>query len=532
MVEKPEKTRPRLFLIDGYALIYRAFFALISRPLTSSRGENTSAAFGFTRFLLKILEEHEPDYLGVVMDAGTSARELRYPAYKATRDKMPDELRSSLGRIRQLLEAFRVPVLELLDYEADDVIGTLATRALAQGLEAVIVSGDKDFYQLIRPGICLLNPGRGGPVGIEEEWVDVRNASARLGVPPERVADYLALIGDSSDNIPGARGIGPKTAVQLIQSYGPVEDILARAPSLDSKRAREALLASAHDVRLSKELVTIRTDLPIELDLGALAVKGPDRAQLRQVLLDLEFHSLVREYAPPEEKKAAEQQRYRVVASAGEVRELVQRARAQGSLALHVEGTATQARAAEIVGIGFALAPGVAFYLPFGHRPRRGLALAGAEPKNLPAFDSEELRPLRELLADARVAKIGHDLKHDLLVLRRAGVELAGLAFDSMIASYVLNPGRREHGLDSLALEVLDHKTMTYADLCGKGKEQIPLAQVEVERAGEYFCQNADLALRLADTFREELERFELLPLLTEMEMPLVGVLADMEWAG
>ncbi|NIP77772.1 MAG: DNA polymerase I, partial [Gemmatimonadetes bacterium] len=195
MVELPEKTRPRLFLIDGYALIYRAFFAMISRPLTTSRGENTSAAFGLTRFLLKLLDEYEPDYLGVVMDAGTSSRTEMYPEYKATREKMPDELRASLPRIRQLVEAFRIPVLELEDHEADDVIGTLARLAGEAEVDTVIVSGDKDFYQLIDERVALLNPGRGGQANVDEEWVDPRNAAERLGVPPERVCDYLALIG-------------------------------------------------------------------------------------------------------------------------------------------------------------------------------------------------------------------------------------------------------------------------------------------------------------------------------------------------
>ena len=191
-VEKPEKTRDRLFLIDGYALIYRAFFALISRPLVSSKGENTSAAWGVARFLIKIFEKHHPDYLGMVFDAGDSERVELYPEYKATREKMPDELKASLPRVRALVEAFRIPVLELDGYEADDVIGTLSAKAVESGLETVIVSGDKDFYQLIRPHVCLLNPGRGGPAAVEEEWVDTRNAGERLGVPPERVVDYLA----------------------------------------------------------------------------------------------------------------------------------------------------------------------------------------------------------------------------------------------------------------------------------------------------------------------------------------------------
>src|SRR5690606_26752975 len=332
MVEKPEKKRPRLFLIDGYALIYRSFFAMISRPLTTSRGENTSAAWGVTKFLQKILQEYEPDYLGVVMDAGTSQREQLYPDYKATREKMPDELKASLPRIEQLLHAFRIPILRLPDHEADDVIGTLAEKAADAGLEAVIVSGDKDFYQLIRPGICLLNPGRGGPSGIEEEWVDTRNASERLGVPPERVTDYLALIGDSSDNIPGAKGIGPKTAVQLIEQYGPVEEILAHVDEITAKRAREALKEHRDAVELSKRLVTINTDLPIDLDLDALRIKEPDRDALRQVFTELEFHSLVRDLASPVEDVVRERANYHLVTTPEEVAALVERIRAAGEV--------------------------------------------------------------------------------------------------------------------------------------------------------------------------------------------------------
>jgi DNA polymerase-1 len=543
MAEKPPKTRPRLFLIDGYALIYRSFFAMISRPLTTSKGENTSAAWGMTKFLLKILEEHEPDYLGVVLDAGTSAREVRYPAYKATREKMPDELRASLPRIHQLLEAFRIPILMLPDHEADDVIGTLAVQAVEQGLEAVIVSGDKDFYQLIRPGICLLNPGRGGPAGIEEEWVDLRNATDRLGVPPERVTDYLALIGDSSDNVPGAKGIGPKTAIQLIEQWGAVEEILARAEELSNRRAREALLAHREDVLLSKELVTIRTDLPIELDLEALRVKEPDRDRLREVFLELEFHSLVREFAAPAQESKPFEQEYRVVDTPEGVRELVARARELGRFAVDVESTHLNPLRAELVGISLAFAPGEAFYLPFGHRtPGEGADLfAGpAEPeaaesapvRNLPPITSEPMRPLKELLEDPSVGKIGHNLKYDLLVLRRAGVELRGIAFDTMLASYVLDPGRREHSLDSLSLQYLDHRTITYEELCGKGKDQVSIAVCPLDRVRDYACEDADVALRLERLFDEELERYQLSRLFREIELPLVDVLASMEWFG
>jgi DNA polymerase I len=534
-LEKPQKSRPRLFLIDGYALIYRAFFAMINRPLTTSRGENTSAAFGFARFLQKILSTHEPDYLAVVMDAGTSQREVLYPAYKATREKMPDELESSLPRIRDLLAAFRIPVVELADHEADDVIGTLAVRAAESGMEAVIVSGDKDFYQLIRPHICLLNPGRGGPSGIEEEWVDTRNAAERLGVPPDRVVDYLALIGDASDNVPGARGIGPKTAIQLIERYGSVDDVLARASEVSGKRAREALLASVDDIRLSRTLVTIRTDLPVEIELDALRVCGPDIARLREVYLDLEFTTLARELGEPEQQTVELEHDYRLVSSVAELESIIAEARALAEFAVDVESTSRDPLRADLVGISIALEPGRAWYLPFGHSRPGELALddrSGGDGLNLPALSSREMKPLVELLEDPAIRKIGQNLKYDLLVLRRAGVALRGIAFDTMIASYVLDPGRREHGLDALALQFLEYRTTSYEDLCGKGRDQVPIAECSLDKVTHYACEDADVSLRLQRLFADELRRFELERLFEDVEMPLLDVLADMEWAG
>src|SRR5690349_9527315 len=286
-----------VFLIDGYALIYRAFFALIARPLTTRRGENTSAAWGVTNFLLRLRERHHPAYLGWVNDVGESFRHREYPEYKATREKLDESMQQdfdrSVERITQILDAFRVPVLGLEGYEADDVIGTLATRIAERGLHAVIVSGDKDFYQLIGPRIALLNPGRGGPAAVEEHWVDLGNASERLGVPPERVVDYLALVGDSSDNVPGVKGIGEKTAIELLGSYGDLDTILARAGEVAGKRAREALLQHGELARLSRDLVTIRRDAPVALDLERLRVRPPDVPRLRELFTELEFRSLI-----------------------------------------------------------------------------------------------------------------------------------------------------------------------------------------------------------------------------------------------
>jgi DNA polymerase I len=566
-VEAPEKTRPRLFLVDGYALIYRAFFALISRPLISSRGENTSAAWGVTKFLLKIVEERQPDYLGVVFDAGTSERHEIYPEYKATREKMPTELEASIPRVREIIEAFHIPVLELAGYEADDVIGTLAEQAVGEGVETVIVSGDKDFYQLIRDGVCLLNPGRGGPAAVGEEWVDLRNAHERLGVPPERTVDYLALIGDSSDNVPGVRGIGPKTAVQLIEQYGAVEDILSQAGEISAKRAREALQQNADAALLSKRLVTIRTDLPVQLDLDALRIEEPDRARLREIFLDLEFHSLVRDYAAPEAKPQKQRETsYQLLTLPEQVADLVVRIRNRGRVSVDTETTSLDPMRAGLVGISLALDSGEAYYLPFGHtagkreegtgnRDGNGSLFgddddatdAGSSTQNstlttqnpppqavpnLPSLHEPAMKPLLEVLEDESVEKIGQNLKYDLLVLRRAGIALRGVAVDTMIASYLIDPGRREHGLDALALQYLDHTTITYADVTGKGKNQIPFSEVVPEAARDYACEDADLALQLAERFLPELERLKLMQLYREIEMPLVKVLADMEWEG
>src|SRR3990170_4804017 len=292
---------PRLFLVDGYALIYRAFYALISRPLTTSKGENTSAVWGISNFVQRLLEKHRPEHLVWVHDSGLSFRHETYPAYKATREKLTEDLQADfdrgMDRICNLLDAYRIPIVLLKGYEADDVIGTLAREALEKELNVVVVSGDKDFQQLVRPGVWLLNPGRGGPAGVEEHWVGTDNASERLGVPPEHVIDYLALVGDSSDNVPGVRGIGDKTACELVSQYGTLENILAHAHEIQKKRPREALLQYAENARLSKELVTIRDNLPISLESITTQLQRPDFLRLRDLYVELEFHALAKKAA-------------------------------------------------------------------------------------------------------------------------------------------------------------------------------------------------------------------------------------------
>src|ERR1700722_20059863 len=314
----PPRTSPCVFLIDGYALIYRAFYALIARPLTTSRGENTSAAWGVVNFLQRLRATHRPGYLGWVNDSGVSFPPERYPPYKAAPQKPTDELQADfdrgMERICAILDASHVPILTLDGFEADDVIGTLARQSTDQGASVVIVSGDKDFHQLVRPGVWLLNPGRGGPASVEEQWVGVENGAERLGVAPGFVTDYLAMVGDSSDNVPGVPGIGEKTARELVDSYGALESILDHAAEVTKKRPREALLQFREQALLSKELVTIRDDLPISLDLDALRVREPDTARLRELYVELEFHSLARDLGQPApEKKEQKATKYRTV---------------------------------------------------------------------------------------------------------------------------------------------------------------------------------------------------------------------------
>ena len=650
---------PRLFLVDGYALIYRAFFALISRPLTTARGENTSAAWGIANFLNRLIATHKPDYLGWVHDSGLSFRHETYPDYKATRQKLSEELQSDfdrgMERICQMLEAYHIPILSLKGYEADDVIGTLARQGAEAGLNVVIVSGDKDFQQLVKPRVWLLNPGRGGPAAVDEQWVGMENCTERLGVKPEHVVDYLALVGDASDNVPGVKGIGDKGAADLVNEFGSLENILANVEKITKKRPREALQAQEAEARLSKALVTIRDDLDVTLDLERMRLDPPDVVALRDLFVELEFHTLARQLgdvaaaaaaasgrpAPVVAEPEGPKVRYETVDTVQALERLVRRARKVKHLAVDTEtipdpsvpaGTSkVDALRSRLVGISIALAPGEAYYLPLAHRawtPAQaelglgaddgsggqtvtaggdgdGSVNAGGDPagiaspaereiaidvagvpledvqdperegetlpvaakakkktakkktaaasatatanmgiagrmlaeqsypvKNLPPLNSPELRPLVELLEDASIRKTAQNAKYDLLVLRRAGVELRGLDFDPMLASYVLDPGRRSHGLDLLALEFLDHVMTSYEDLTGRGKQQIPFDAVPISAATEYSAEDADMTLRLRERFEPMLAEQQLLPLLQDIEVPLVCVLADMEEAG
>jgi DNA polymerase-1 len=458
-----------------------------------------------------------------------------YPEYKATRQKLDEQLQAdfdrSVERIEELLDALGVPLVAVEGYEADDVIGTLAARAREQGLAVVIVSGDKDFYQLIDAGVSLLNPGRRGPASVDAQWVTVRNATERLGVPPRRVVDFLALVGDSSDNVPGVRGIGEKTAQGLIDRFGDLETILRRAPELDAKRVREALLAHGDQARLSRELVTIRRDVPVGFERGAFTRRPPDTDRLRRLYTELEFQSLIGTLEGPPPPVAASPE-VTVIDDADQVAAATATARRAPLVSLGIQTTDPDPMRADVVGLGLAIPGGPLWYFPFGHRPPDGELAGGPPVRNLPPLGDAAMRPLVALIEDEGVPKAGHDIKYDWLVLRRAGVALAGAAYDSMLASFLLDPGRRSHALDTLVADRLGRRPTALEELTGRGKTARAFAEVPVQAAAAYCGDACRAVLDLRDAFAPELEQHGLSDLLTALDLPLIEVLVDMEWRG
>ncbi len=528
------QNRERLYLIDGYALIYRSFFAMISRPLRTSRGENTSAVWGVANFLHRLLEQEKPDFIAWIHDAGSSFRNEVYPDYKATREKLDDELQEdfdrSVERVEQLLEAFRIRLVTVDGYEADDVIGTMATKAAAEGLLSIIVSGDKDFYQLISDDVMVLNPGRGGPAPVGESVAGPSNAAERLGIPPERVVDYLALVGDSSDNVPGVKGIGDKTARALIEEYGDLDSILSHAEAVKGKRAREGLLKHADDARLSRDLVTILLDVPVDLDLTALQATHPAVERLRQLYGELEFSSLIGKLED-HKVEVLEPNQPLVVDHQQSLTEMTATVRQAGDVAvdLRIEG---DARSGRLVGLSLSPTGGRSWYFPLGHRAPDGVLSVDDPPKNMPPLSDPSMRPLAELLQDPKVRKSGHDTKGLWLCLRGQGLSLAGVDYDTMLASFVLDPGRRSHSLAVLAREYMNVELKSEADLVGKGKLARPLSEVPVDEVAALSARSAEAVLSLRRHLATQIDSLGARALLEEVELPLIEVLVDMEWNG
>jgi DNA polymerase-1 len=521
--------KPKLFLIDGSALAYRSYFAFIKNPLSNSKGEITSTAYGFTRVLMQILDVEKPDYFAVVFDTPkpTFRHEL-YQAYKGTRQKMPVEMADTLPRVREIIEAFNIPILEIPGYEADDIIGTLAKMAEGAGLHSFLMTGDKDFMQLVTPNTWIYNFKKGSD---EPEITDSAGVVAKMGVPPERIIDLLSLMGDSSDNVPGAKGIGPVMAKKLIHQFGSVEKILAGVDQISANVARESLQENRALVELSKALVTIQTNVPLGLELEALKSQEGNSEKLLSLFKELEFKGFTERFTT---KTLPVQIDYRILKTINEVETLVQDLRNAGAFTLDLETTALDPLLAEIVGFSFCYQSGLAYYIPVKSSPLTGTteSLFSTENKAISLDVAAVLKRLRPLLEDPTLKKCGQNIKYDLLVLSNYDLQVQGVTFDTMVASYVLNPEGRQHNLDSLALEYFDYTKVPTSDLIGKGKNQITMAEVPVEKVGFYACEDADMTQRLKEKFEPLLHQNELIELFENIEMPLVDVLLEIERVG
>lgn len=514
-----------LFLFDGSALAYRSHFAMERSGLSSPDGVPTGATFGFATELRRILERVRPRYAASVFDTPEPTfRHEMYPEYKATRQKMPPELVEQLPFIHEAAEVLGTRVLRIDGYEADDVIGTLAVSAAARGIPVYIVTGDKDFMQLVSSGISLYNVMKKGEqvavLGPEE-------VKEQFGVPPPRVVDVLALMGDSSDNVPGVPGIGKKTASNLVARFGGLEDVLKNASLAGGKRVVEGLTQHADQAWLSRRLVTIHTDVPLEVDVEDLRYEGPRTGSSLELFRRLGFSTLAEEMSRLGGEARKPGGDYHLVDSREALEDLMERMREADLVAFDTETDSLRALRARAVGLSFAMREGEAFYVPLNRDPP---LIPEEDPGDIPG--TAVMEALRPLLESEQPSKCAQNAKYDILVLRRFGIDVRGLGTDTMVASHLVEPQERERNLDALSMRHFGHGKIKTEELIGTGRSQITMDLVPVEQLCAYACEDADFTLRLADLFLKRLDEVGVRKLHDEVEIPLVSVLADMEEAG
>jgi len=527
-----------LYLIDGSSYLYRAYFAI--KRLSSPTGFPTNAIYGFTQMLLKLLKDYQPEHLAMVFDAGrVTFRTGLYPAYKANRAEMPDDLRQQVGPIRDLVRAFNIPVVELQGYEADDLIGTLAARWEAQGGKVVVVTGDKDLMQIVTEQTTLLDT-------MKNVTSSIPQVHERFGVGPDRVIDILGLAGDTSDNIPGVPGVGEKTAIKLIQQFGSMDSLLERTAEVSGK-VGEKLREFSEQARLSRTLATIIRDVPYELHPNELVAQEPDTARLNDLFKLYGFHTLIKEMTA---QATLQTDQYHCILTPDDLEKLAQRLEAASAFAFDTETTGLDPRTAELVGISISLQAHEAFYIPVGHRSphpnppplgegdlfsstHRG-GEVGRDDTLLPEQLPREtvLNCLRDPFSNPDIRKVGQNLKFDLQVLAAAGLEVKGSWCDTMLCSYLLNPSRGGHSLDALAQEHLNHKMISYDEVTGSGKNRVCFSEVELERATRYAAEDADATWLLHEKLLPMVQKQGMDKLLFELEMPLMEIMTAMEQHG
>ena len=533
----------KLFLFDAYAIIFRSYYAFISRPTINSKGINTSAILGFCNTLKEILDKEKPTYLGVAFDHGKTFRHEAFPPYKAQRQETPEDIKLSVPYIKQVLEAMNIPVLQADGFEADDVIGTLATEAGRQGIDTYMLTPDKDYGQLIGPNVKMYRPRHGGGYDVIGE----KEVAAKYGIASaSQVVDLLALMGDASDNYPGCPGVGEKTAVKLINQFGNTEELISHTDQLKGKM-REKVEGAIDDIKMAKYLATIRTDVPIALNLEEMRVTPPNEQKLRALFDELEFKRMTERFLnKPEIKQktaniqldlfaanptngADEQKKslysslkttshkYQLIDNKQEAVELYDFLRTKKNLSLDTETTSTNAIEAELVGLSFAVTENEAYYVAIPANRQEALEYV------------DIFKPIYE---DPEILKIGQNIKYDYMVLRNYGVDLQGRMFDTMLAHYVIQP-ELQHNMDYMAETLLNYQTVHIEELIGpKGKNQKNMRDLSPQEVYEYAAEDADITLRLKNVLEPRLKEVGAERLFWDIEMPLVKVLADMELNG
>ncbi|MDZ4262583.1 MAG: DNA polymerase I [Pseudomonadota bacterium] len=520
----PDQTQQSLILVDGSSYLYRAFFAM--PPLTTALGQPSGAVYGVANMLKRLLKDYQPELMAVVFDAkGKTFRDELFEQYKSQRPPMPDDMRSQIEPLHNLVRALGIPMLIIDGVEADDVIGTLAVQARAAGIKTIISTGDKDMAQLVDEHVTLINT-------MTNTAMDRAGVVEKFGIPPEQIVDYLALVGDSSDNIPGVPKVGPKTAVKWLLEFGSVDGVVARAAEIGGK-VGENLRGNLEQLALSRLLATIKCDVALELRPDELQLRAPDISALRQLYTQLEFKSWLNQLRDSEEgtpaaaepsKPATLATEYETIFTQERLDHWLDQLREAELFAFDTETTSLDYMQAQIVGVSFAVEAGKAAYVPLAHD------YLGAPAQ----LDREQvLYALKPLLEDTSKAKLGQNLKYDMSVLANHGITMAGIRFDTMLESYVLNSTASRHNMDVLALAHLGHQTIHFEDIAGKGAKQLTFNQIDIEQAGPYAAEDADITLRLHQALWPKLEADAgLKKLFDEIEMPLVPVLSRIERTG
>ena len=508
-----------LYIIDGSSYIFRAYFG-IRQFLSTSKGFPTNALYGFINMLQKVVKEEKPDYLCVAFDSKEKTfRHDIYADYKSNRDAPPEDLAKQFPYFEPLVDAFNISSIRIPGFEADDIIGTLAVQGSKAGYRVVIVSGDKDMMQLVGPEITMLDT-------MKNKWIGVKEVEEKFGVPPEKVIEVMGLMGDSSDHIPGVKGVGPKTATELIQKYGSIEELYKRIDEIEKKKLKEKLIQDEDLALLSRKLVTIDTAMNLDCALEDLKVRPVKKEDLRKLFSEFEFSSMLEGLGKgaeeTQEETETQKKNYETVLTKTAFNNWLKKIKKNRIFALDLETTSLRPVQARAVGISFSCSAGEACYIPLAH------SYLGVPDQLEMDWVFEKLKPVLE---DPKMKKVGQNIKYDYIVLKNEGINLEGIAFDTMLASYLLNPSSRGHNMDALALEHLGLKTIQYKDVVGTASKEIGFDEVEVERATEYAAEDADITWRLYKKLSGSLKGDDL-NIFEKIELPLLEVLGDMELKG